>query len=315
MRRAAAFVLILLCAGGAGRLANAGAWSSGGGSAVVCRAPDQSILSAEVLDIFEARSVYGQNLITHESMAIDDILKVVQERLQTIGEDPEGVASVIPKIHANMTVLPEGVKLEPIHDAKPVALPKGCKLEQLAAYIDPTRKVAVDREVWEKLDNLNKAALIVHEGIYQLTRKEGDTDSRRARKLTGYLFSEFSFESLTEGIPQNAQWCVAKDYLGRDLYVFAPFPDPKHPEYTWLQFIKFAGQSVFSKTTAVVPARLGHVPSRDGIFTGGRVESKIEGTRSIMLGFEQRTSAGSASSAFYILDEDKRYITCPSGPN
>lgn len=65
------------------------------------------------------------------------------------------------------------------------------------AALRQNRRIFISRPIWEKMDQANKAALVLHEAWYALTtpkRKDGVgpfmQDSRYARRLTGFLFTE-----------------------------------------------------------------------------------------------------------------------------
>lgn len=156
----------------------------------------------------------------------------------------------------NIKFLPKGSHLTQVNDANPMALPKSCELRQLAHYIDDSL-VLIDQEIWNVLDDLNKAAIILHEAIYRYERGPNTLDSRHARKLVGYLFSNSNLEPILDGVPNNARFC----------YAFKIHPDGTHTyEYKFyylpqenlnsviLQFEFIGGLPLYSKTIATVPA-------------------------------------------------------------
>lgn len=111
---------------------------------------------------------------------------------------------------ANYRVLPKDVGLEPIDDVFPVIKPQGCKIEQTANFFNP-EKILFDGEIWEALDNYNKAALILHEAMYWSDRLVGNaTNSRRSRSIVGHMFlKDFQFPGVLEGVTDTKTICFA----------------------------------------------------------------------------------------------------------
>ena len=173
-----------------------------GGQSVVCRSSDGRIESAELLDLYEARVMYGLELL-RSGEPKENYIRQAAEKLNgairgnyfyTNYKDIFGGVQRITRF------IPNGSRLKPIDDSLPVVLPKNCQVEQLAIYVDQTL-LLVDREIWDNLDELNRAALVTHEGIYLNMRiSERSTDSRRARRVNGHLLSTFEFENVVSGL-------------------------------------------------------------------------------------------------------------------
>lgn len=167
--------------------ASAGNDAGGGGNAVVCRDSSGRITSAESLDLFEAQVLHRWRVpISQENAILQTkrfiaLLRLLNPRYQFF--------SVVEQIVGRGRVLEPEYKLEPIADAFPFIGKKGCAIEQLARYLS-TDELLIDGEIWAALDETNKAALYLHELLYQGLRRSGAVNSLRARRIVGYLMAD-----------------------------------------------------------------------------------------------------------------------------
>jgi len=88
---------------------------------------------------------------------------------------------------------------------------KGCPREQLA-NLTYDYDILIDKEIWDALPETDKAALYIHEIIYQYFRDYlDDKDSRRAILFTGYLIGTHQFMGLTpvrHKLPKSRLTCL-----------------------------------------------------------------------------------------------------------
>jgi hypothetical protein len=222
--------------------------SSGGGNAVVCRNSEGQIISAEVLDLFEARVLFGRTLVPTQSTAVDHARAMVEKlQAQNINAFLSFRDVYFEPVITKAKVLPPGLELTPINDSFPPAIPKGCKVEQLAAY-QSDGGLYINGDIWPALDELNKAALYVHEAMYQFLRYHGKAkDSMRARKIVGLAFSDFRFSPIelvdsAGRIPPNSLRCIDK-HNQIFLYIFT------EGNLARLSFVVLLGQPVIDLTT------------------------------------------------------------------
>jgi hypothetical protein len=247
--------------------AHTGPGSDGGGKAVVCRNKGK-IASAEILDLFEARNLYNLKAMPEvPSVTVDGIVSAAKKKLEHSVDQPEiELFPEIDKIPSLMHLVKPQAILNAVDDAGPVATPdklkKNCKLEQLANYTSEN-DLFVNEEIWKELDNRNKAALILHEGIYKFERTYGAKDSRRSRKVVAYAMSTTDFEDVHAGIPEDAQLCVS------DTDRFYLWPNSAGG--TWVQYLVKGGQNVYSRTVALVPISLPWPPA--GVNCGNSQET------------------------------------------
>jgi hypothetical protein len=163
-----------------------------GGTAIVCRALDGSIVSAELLDLFEARELRGLNPIGVKDVAAarSSLLDALQGRFAGRSRYPQYLRSVLADLHPRFKLLAPNVRLELIPDVFPKISQKGCAIEQLAAFQDGG-DILLDSEIFSALSPLNRLALEFHESVYFLDRKWASAkDSVSSRKLVGLLLAD-----------------------------------------------------------------------------------------------------------------------------
>lgn len=163
-----------------------------GGTAIVCRNGDGSIASAEVLDSFEARELYGLKQI-----GVGDVAKARTELLDDLDRRfagrslyPKYLRDTLADLHGRFKLLDPKVRLELIPDVFPKISRKGCAIEQLASFDDKSGEIRLDSEIFKALSPAGRLALEMHESVYYLDRKWAKAkDSVFARKLVGLLLA------------------------------------------------------------------------------------------------------------------------------
>ncbi|MCM2348752.1 MAG: DUF1566 domain-containing protein [Bacteriovoracaceae bacterium] len=159
-----------------------------GGYSLVCRNTQGLITSAELLDIYEGRIIHKLEYPKDE-LVVDALLSVAEHRSMGNMAFNDKLQKEINQIRLNTVFIPEGNELELTEDAFPVIKKKGCQYEQLANYTNDGLLI-VSQEIYDHLDNLNKASLIIHEAIYSIRRKALDENSSvKSRQLTAHIMS------------------------------------------------------------------------------------------------------------------------------
>ena len=191
----------------------AGGISGGGGRSVVCRdSKTGAITSAQLLDLYEGTVQYGYTI--KSSTAPKDAQLNIALELISAGRDTDyknGLTGFSNLVSQEMRLLPDGTGLQPIDDSYEVIIPKDCKVEQLANFMDDRNLLLVDGSIWAALSETNKAALITHEALYKYLRLFGETNSIRTRQAVAFAFSGGTFQPNKVGIPADAWTCDAKD--------------------------------------------------------------------------------------------------------
>lgn len=242
-------IAFFLVASFASSSAFAGGMEGGGGKSVVCRNTDGTIRSAEVLDLYEGRTVYElpyQESPREWQEQVLEIFKAASVPV-SISLPPSGIYDWYLNAIAHLVFLPDGTSLKPIDDSFEVIVPRGCSLEQAVNYQND-RRILVDGEVWRALSETQKAALLIHEAVYRVLRSHGETDSRRARHLTAHIVSGKKIESTFPGNGYEllCQGGSAGSYTS--FYaVKVPAESPDTPAKARLYFDRLGGRKLMSR--------------------------------------------------------------------
>lgn len=156
-----------------------------GGDVVTCK--DKL---PQVLDLYESAS---EIIAATET----DYQKIVSERLDLLAEAHKKTADQYRIKFSgilNDSDFKANAKLTDINDSEHLVLPKDCQLKQAAirknAIAKNEKLFLFDNDNWREMDSLNKAALIMHEVIYDHFYKLGERNSIKARKINALLFSK-----------------------------------------------------------------------------------------------------------------------------
>ncbi|MFN7727968.1 MAG: hypothetical protein ACK5P7_02300 [Bdellovibrio sp.] len=132
-----------------------------------------------------------------------------EETLKKVWQNLERLAPALAKQYArrnqafdSQVEFRSDVDLTPTQDTAHAAAPKNCSLKQLAIRRlqkdSLTKDFMIDEELWKMMDERGRAALTLHEIVYEHFSKLGEKNSVKARKMTGYLLSEKSFKDTPE---------------------------------------------------------------------------------------------------------------------
>ena len=240
-----------------------GGVSDGGGSAVVCRAADGSVQSAELLDLFEGRIINGHSIGVDVARPYMEIAREVAAKIDKggVGRDLTGVSRITDSSGTTTTrmslwggdisldsmkwgleaaakmvrMLPEGVALKPVSDYTSPIVPKNCAVEQLALFQDAPNRLLIVSDIWNKLDDLNKAALMIHESLYRTLRfSDKEADSNRTRLVVALAFTNYQFELGRMLLPSHVYLCNSTD---PDMsYRFAVYASGHQTHYEFFRF-------------------------------------------------------------------------------
>jgi hypothetical protein len=183
--------------------------TSGGGFAVVCRDMNQQILSSELLDLYEARTVHQFQLMPASGDDVRDYVRAVNNgyRLQGYdfgGENDQKISQNYLRFFSIVRWLPSDEKLPNLNDyGVSMNLPLGCQLEPLAIFYDEPEHVLIDKDIWQSLDSRSRAGLVIHELNYHYLRQmkiNPDKNSMDARLMTASDFS-LNLTPVNSGLP------------------------------------------------------------------------------------------------------------------
>jgi hypothetical protein len=144
----------------------------------------------EMYDVYEGIRRYKLNIIEDGSRS-EEIIKKALLRVQNSN------ATLAFELNKKINFLLEGglsledgIELRKVPDANVLMVDEGCEYRQLANWDNVTNRVFVNNDYYQSMSELNKAALILHEGIYSLSRdrlKVENSDS--SRKLVAELLA------------------------------------------------------------------------------------------------------------------------------
>lgn len=235
----------------------AGVMNGGGGKGILCRDSDHNIKSVELMDLWEARVIYGREFSdTHldTRSQVNRLLDKLKTSLDTDGmylenrgivfKGPEAFKQLLlDQAELYLSDIPypgvhwiSGATLKLTDDSYEVVVPNGCEVVQLARYSDNGTggTVLLNKDLVDKMDNMNKAALIVHEEYYAHIRHRkrlGEKSSIRVRRAIGLAASDYKFinpRDFMVGKPHI--FCADNEnsifiYQTKDKAGFSIFPD------------------------------------------------------------------------------------------
>jgi hypothetical protein len=226
----------------------AGVTNGGGGKAVVCRDQDRKIITAQMLDLFEAENQYELTLLPSAS-SLDEALDQVGLRLEGLSGHRREMLSMsrndLRAIQKKFKFLAPGIGLQPIDDSMDLLRPENCEIEQLA-FFKESNIILVNQDIWNHLNPQNQAALVVHETIYQQHRRNGAKDSRDSRKIVGHLFSTLDLQNVMGPLTKTSEAVQCQTQDERNVFFLTKDADGTGR----ITFSKLDGQSVYSLTEA-----------------------------------------------------------------
>lgn len=158
-----------------------------GGDGLICK--DKKI---ELFDFYEARQLKKYNIKFPKGNDWFQIGNKVIKRLEKTNKPLyKQYKKILSKIHLRLEFI-QNAHFRDIKDSFEIAIPEGCKLEQLAIQQDNSkgnRKVFISQKLWEKLSIEQKAGLVVHEIIYEHFVNLGEKNSLKVREFNSLLFS------------------------------------------------------------------------------------------------------------------------------
>lgn len=158
-----------------------------GGDVVVCGK------RVELLDIYEAR-ISGYEIKKPVGKTYQEMIKsLLQTNLLPI--QPKRAAKYLKFLETfeNEAQFLPGINLSDVGDAGMVAIPIGCIPDQIAIQLSDDERPAgkkrytVNLDLWNKLDEFNKMALVLHEIIYREAIEHKSSNSMVVRATVGEI--------------------------------------------------------------------------------------------------------------------------------
>ncbi len=208
----------------------AGTFVGNGGDVVVCRhSISQEITSAEVLDLYEGRVHYGLRPQALRGLSVEETLQFFFHRTYKYGLHIPGSGKDLEHFYNQANFL-KGTVLVDMPDSWHLSFPKNCKVEQIVIQINPSRKFekryTVNQDLWDYLDNFNKAALVFHELLYKHKIEKTDDASKINSRDVRYMVAVTASNKVKEAFESAADYL---DFLTQDLWI----DDPDKEKTRW----------------------------------------------------------------------------------
>lgn len=258
-----------------------------GGTGVACYTKNNAIKSVEIFDLWEAKILEGLSPIptTKDPFVLASEKVAELDRVSMSGGDffSPIMQTMIIHIKSNMQMLPKGARLALTGDVNTVLSPgSGCEFVQLLNFSDNGR-VYVVTDLWDKLDNVNKAALLTHEAVYWYLRdsafKGTETTSVRARRIVSLTFAGKQLEE-------------KKSPIGSDLFQCREdIPKAKNKFYIYkdengdlrIEFSNILGRISFDRISMLLKSQIesqvksfSDLAKLDKYFISGNLNSQID---------------------------------------
>lgn len=213
------FILGLALGISASLHAYAGGVSGGGGKGVVCRGAEGNVKSVELLDLWEAQNITGEEIPVTDESVVDQVRSkipmlrnIYNERKWSSNEQLEQTLRREAELFMagyNVRYM-KGIKLSLTQDSFEQIVPSNCEVEQIAIYNNTTTSsvIFINADLYEKMNATNKAALALHEVVYaHLRTYSQENNSLRTRRIIGRIFSGGTFQLLAESLPEEYIEC------------------------------------------------------------------------------------------------------------
>lgn len=202
MKRFAFFVSLSICMNA---LARGGSDVGNGGVTVECFRADGSFINSVILDHLEADLLYGLKAdLGPAHTSFESQLEVAFERIERLNPVRANRYRKAIQGWALKDIIFQDEPMDLQSDTVPSFVPKNCSLRQIAirkrvaqsiswsesVYYNFSQHLNIYRPAWNRLSNLEKSILILHELLYWETSIAGQSlGSLPARQLNAIVFS------------------------------------------------------------------------------------------------------------------------------
>ncbi len=180
--------LFISCLAGASTTLAAPTTIGNGGTGIACYDSNGKLTSVRLLDLWEAEILDGVRpgiSISKYQIQVRTQAKILAKLLHSDPYYVELTEETLGKIQ----LLPPGARLQLTGDVNTVLAPSlGCQYVQIANHTN-TGRLFVVGDFWDRLDEMNRAALLTHETLYLFMRTWDERNSDRIRRTVALLFS------------------------------------------------------------------------------------------------------------------------------
>ena len=164
-----------------------------GGDAVVCKSSNGEITSVEFYDYYEMTNYYHYQL-NIEGSSYYEIVKNTIERIKNLSPKRYQLyLKWLEEFEKDIHWLEEGDNLVDIPDSNHEVYPQNCELKQIVIQKKPSwpinKRYLIDTDLWNQLNDIHRALLVLHEIIYREAIEFGAVNSVKARIFNAILSS------------------------------------------------------------------------------------------------------------------------------
>jgi len=147
--------------------------------------------SIQLLDFYEAKEY---DFIVPQEKKYEDYKKILSDILDNFSKLDKKLAlqykNRMNEIESKIDFR-SSITLTDISDSNHEMLPKNCQLHQIAIRRKEEKReklFLINKDLWDQLNSINKAGLILHEIIYEHFLYLGEKDSKKARLMNALIF-------------------------------------------------------------------------------------------------------------------------------
>ena len=151
----------------------------------------------ELYDFFEGRDPRGHNIKLWKSDKRLSRDQYIAKALKHISRDMPEVSGKVTTVVEKILATPKkelfgDISIPVINDATVTVIGEGCRYVQAANWDERFGKLFISKAIYEKLDPMNQAGLIIHEAIYKLSRETNvaTETSDLVREVVARIFSD-----------------------------------------------------------------------------------------------------------------------------
>ncbi len=253
----------------------AGHEAGNGGDVVLCRNSKGEVASVELLDFYEAR--VQRKIYNEIDLFSDSHLEIAKKIIGRLTEHSpirvKRYLAMIESFHSE-TLFLSGVQLVDIPDSENIILPNpSCSIEQIAIQRSPVfpedKRYTINQDLWDLLDEENRAGLILHEIVYREAISYGHENSIAVRYFNSYMFSN-KFKNMSQ--KNFSDFMITLKFKSSDMNSFEI--DPESAVFFPSGRLKSA-KTHFRKNAVLIHGLQAEIINKETIsfFEGGSLES------------------------------------------
>jgi len=246
--------------------AHAGVGSSGGGFAIVCPPTPVEKGSVQLLDLYEGAQnsdfvmAVASGNITEDYFAATKRTYIYQGFPEYGDSRRDEIIENLKGFFRATQFVQKKEELPVVHDLGALPyIPSGCQVQQVAFFDDTLEKIYILQSLWDQLDSLSQAALVIHELDYKMLRDLKDETSELARRLVATAFAVRGVVSIKDGLTDQSlgYFATARGFAneGKEVSVFYQTQlSLEKQKFFRLQFTHIQGRPQLTKAWIDVPA-------------------------------------------------------------